>query len=88
MRRPIVTRYEPDPALSWERRLALGDAFAALRTEATIYRDSGLREIARIRADDCRALVSAFGVRRPVRTEISVARQEEILAARRALAGT
>lgn len=78
--RPLVRCYVPDPTLSGERQLAVDAVFHSLKTEAVIYLDRGLPQLARLLAADCRRLVSAFGVRLAQRREISVAQREQILA--------
>lgn len=78
MLRPIITCYQPDPALSWERQCAVDVAWHSLKTEAAIHLDRKLPQLARMRARDCRRLVSAFGVRLAERRVVSVAQQEAL----------
>jgi hypothetical protein len=78
--RPIVRCYDVDPTLPYPRQLAVEHAYGSLHTAARIANDDRRAWLARDYATKCRELVATFGVRRPVRSVVSVAVQQRIRA--------
>ena len=87
--RALVIVYEIDPRMKNLRRVAVEDAYTAFKIDASIAMTDRRPHAARRAAQQCRALLGAFGVRRAQRLEISSERRAQIYAecAERRLAG-